>query len=86
MYRAFLDMCRGTLVGNIITVYAPDDMTKGRLDNERVMGALREQGEKLTGASVQVRLQVGTPPSATPEDLRKNLIQFGSQFDNIKIK
>ena len=86
MYRVFLDMCRGTLADNLITVYAPDDMTMGRLNNDRVLGALREQGEKLTGTPVQVRLQVGMPANATPEQLRKNLIQFGSQFDNIKIK
>lgn len=86
MYRAFLDMCRGALEDGLITVYAPDDITKGRLDNDRVTGALREQGELLSGAPVQVRLQVGTPPQASPEDLRKNLIRFGSQFDNIEIK
>ncbi|MBE6962447.1 MAG: DNA polymerase III subunit gamma/tau [Ruminococcaceae bacterium] len=86
MYRVFLDMCRGTLTDNLITVYAPDDMTMGRLNNDRVLGALREQGEKLTGTPVQVRLQVGMPANATPEQLRKNLIQFGSQFDNITIK
>ncbi len=86
MYRVFLDMCRGTLTDDLITVYAPDDMTMGRLNNDRVLGALREQGEKLTGTPVQVRLQVGMPANTTPEQLRKNLIQFGSQFDNITIK
>ena len=35
---------------------------------------------------VQARLQVGIPPTASPEDLRQNLIRFGSQFDNITIK
>ena len=79
-------MCRGTLADDLITVYAPDDMTMGRLNNDRVLGALREQGEKLTGTPVQVRLQVGMPTGASPEELRKNLIQFGSQFSNITIK
>ena len=86
MYRVFLDMCSGTLSDGIVNVYAPDDMTMGRLDNERVLGALREQGEKLTGAPVAVRLQVGAPPKASPEELRNSLIRFGSQFDNIEIK
>ena len=86
MYRAFLDVCRGTVEGGVVTVYAPDDMTKGRLDNDRVTNALRDNGQALTGGPVTVRLVVGEPPKASPEDLRKNLIRFGSQFDSIKIK
>ena len=86
MYRAFLDICRGTMDNGVVTVFAPDDMTKGRLDNDRVLNALRENGESLSGGPVTVRLVVGEPPKASPEDLRKNLISFGSQFDNIQIK
>jgi DNA polymerase-3 subunit gamma/tau len=86
MYRVFLDKCRGSLADGVVTVYAPDDMTMGRLNNDRVLAAFREQGEKLTGTPVQVRLQVGMPAGTTPEQLRENLIQFGSKFDNIIIK
>ena len=86
MYRAFLDVCRGTVEGGVVTVFAPDDVSKGRLDNERVLGALRDSGASLTGGPVTVRLVVGEPPKSSPEDLRRNLIQFGSQFDAITIK
>ncbi|MCI2058054.1 MAG: DNA polymerase III subunit gamma/tau [Oscillibacter sp.] len=86
MYRAFLDMCRGTLCGGIVTVYAPDDMTRGRLDNDRVLGVLGEKAAALSGAPVQVRIVVGTGPESSPEDRRKKLIDFGSQFDSVKIK
>ena len=86
MYRVFLDKCRGSLDNNVITVYASDEMTLDRLNNDRVLGILREQGTNLTGGPVQVRFQVGAPATATPEQLRNNLIRFGSQFDNITIK
>ncbi len=86
MYRAFLDLCRGTVADGVIQVYAPDDITKGRLDNDRVLGVLRAQGESLTGGPVQVRLIVGTPPAVTPDQRREMLIQFGSQFDAVRIE
>ena len=86
MYRAFLDLCRGTVSSGVIQVYAPDDITKGRLDNDRVLGVLRTQGESLTGGPVQVRLIVGTPPAVTPDQRREMLIQFGSQFDAVRIE
>ena len=86
MYRAFLDLCRGTVADGVIQVYAPDDITKGRLDNDRVLGVLRAQGESLTGGPVQVRLIVGTPPAITPDQRREMLIQFGSQFDAVRIE
>ena len=86
MYRAFLDLCRGTVADGVVQVYAPDDITKGRLDNDRVLGVLRAQGESLTGGPVQVRLIVGTPPAITPDQRREMLIQFGSQFDAVRIE
>ena len=86
MYRAFLDLCRGTVAGGVVQVYAPDDITKGRLDNDRVLGVLRSQGESLTGGPVQVRLIVGSPPAATPDQRREMLIQFGSQFDAVRVE
>ena len=70
----------------MVQVYAPDDITKGRLDNDRVLGVLRTQGESLTGGPVQVRLIVGTPPAVTPDQRREMLIQFGSQFDAVRIE
>ena len=86
MYRAFLEMCRGSVGKGLVTVYAPNEMTKNRLDNDRVLDALRANGETLTGGPVQIRLTVGTGPETTPADKMKKLIAFGSQFDSVQIK
>ena len=85
MYRVFLDMCTGVLEGDLLTVYAPDDITLGRLDNDRVRNALAEEA---AGGGVPVRLafRVGEPLRATPRENLQNLLKFGSQFDNIEIK
>lgn len=86
MYRAFLDMCTGTLAGDVLTVYAPDDITLNRLDNDRVRGVLQEEGETAAGGAVRLILKVGEAPQASPQENLKSLLKFGSQFDNIKIK
>ena len=86
MYRAFLDMCTGVLEGDCLTVYAPDDMTLGRLDNDRVRNALTEEVAREAGQAVRLMLRVGEPPKAQPVDNLQNLLKFGSQFDNIQIK
>ena len=82
MYRAFLDMCTGVLTGDFMILYAPDDVTLGRLDNDRVRGVLSEEA----GNPAQMMFQVGTPPKSSTEENFKNLLKFGSQFDNITIK
>ena len=86
MYRAFLDMCTATLEGDQVTVYAPDDITLGRLDNDRVKGALGEEAAKAAGMPVRLVFRVGEPPKATPQENLQNLLKFGRQFDNIEIK
>ena len=86
MYRAFLDLCRGTVASGIVQVYAPDDITKGRLDNDRVRSALGEEASKAAGMPVRLTFRVGEPPKATPRENLQNLLKFGSQFDNIQIK
>ena len=86
MYRAFLDMCTGALSGDLLTVYAPDDITLGRLENDRVKSALCEEAEKASGVSIRLMFQVGEPPKASPQKNLQNLLKFGSQFDNIQIK
>ena len=84
-YRAFLDMCTGVLEGELLTVYAPDDITLGRLDNDRVRGALTDEAAD-GGITVRVAFRTGEPPRATPRENLQNLLKFGSQFDNIEIK
>ncbi|MBE6995766.1 MAG: DNA polymerase III subunit gamma/tau [Ruminococcaceae bacterium] len=86
MYRAFLDMCSGALEGDLLTVSAPDDMTLGRLDNDRVRGALAEEAASAAGMAVRLTFRVGEVQQAPPEKNLENLLKFGSQFDNIEIK
>ena len=86
MYRAFLDMCSGALEGDQLTVYAPDEITLGRLDNDRVKGALGEEAARAAGTAVRLVFRVGEAPKATPQENLKSLLKFGSQFDNIEIK
>jgi len=86
MYRAFLDMCTGVLEGDQMTVYAPDDITLGRIDNDRVRGVLAEEAAKAAGRAVRLVLRTGEPVQATPQENLQNLLKFGSQFDNIEIK
>jgi len=86
MYRAFLDLCAGVLEGDQVTVYAPDEITMNRMDNDRVRNALKEEAEKTTGMTLRVVLRAGEAPQATPQENLKNLLKFGSQFDNIEIK
>ena len=86
MYRVFLDMCVGTLEGDQLMVYAPDDITLGRLDNDRVRSALGEEAAKATGIPVRLVFRVGEPPQKSTKDNLQNLLKFGSHFDNIEIK
>ena len=89
MYRAFLDLCTGVLEGDQLTVYAPDEITLNRMDNDRVRGALSEEAAKVAGMPVRMVLRTGEAPQApqaTPQENLKNLLKFGSQFDNIEIK
>jgi DNA polymerase-3 subunit gamma/tau len=86
MYRPFLGMCSGFLEGDLLTVCAPDDLTLGRLDNDRVRDVLAQEAEALTGGPVRLAFQAGEPPKSSPEENLKNLVAFGRQFDNIEIK
>jgi len=78
-------MCGGVFSDGLLTVYAPDEVTLGRLDNDRVRSILGEELEKLAAAPERILFQEGAPPSADPEENRKRLLQFGSQYENIHI-
>ncbi len=86
MYRVFLDMCAGTLEGGVLTVYAPDEITLSRLENDRVKGVLSEEAAKAAGMEIHLTYRVGEAPQASPQENLQNLLRFGSQFDNIQIK
>lgn len=86
MYRAFLDLCSGALEGDQLMVYAPDEITLNRMDNDRVRTALREEALRISGTELRLVLRVGEPPKASPQENLKNLLKFGSQFENVEIK
>jgi len=86
MYRVFLDRCSGELKDGALTVYAPDEITKGRLDNDRVLGALQELSALRADGPVTVRLTVGDGPASSPEDKLEDLIRRGSRLDNFTIR
>ena len=79
-------MCSGFLEGDLLTVCAPDGLTLGRLDNDRVRETIIQEAEALAGVPVRMILQTGEPPQAAPEENMKNLLRFSRQFDNIEIK
>jgi len=86
MYRVFLDRCSGELKDSALTIFAPDEITKGRLDNDRVLGALQELSALRAGGPVTVRLTVGDGPASSPEDKLEDLIRRGSRLDNFTIR
>ena len=86
MYRVFLDKCRGELSGGTVTVYAPDEIVRGRLDNDRVLGAIQELGALKAGGSVTVRLSVGAGPAVSKEDRLQELIRMGSKLDHFTVQ
>ena len=86
MYRVFLDKCFGVLDGSQVIIYAPDEITMNRIDNDRVRGVLTEEAAAAAGQAVAVILRVGEPPKKDPKENLQNLLKFSSQFENIEIK
>ena len=86
MYRVFLDKCFGVLDGSQVIIYAPDEITMNRIDNDRVRGVLMEEAAAAAGQAVAVILRVGEPPKKDPKENLQNLLKFSSQFENIEIK
>ena len=86
MFRPFLSLASGVLEGDQLTVYVQDELAMNRLDNDRVKTALKEEAEAAAGIPLRVVLRVGEAPQASPQENLKNLLKFGSQFDNIEIK
>ena len=64
----------------------PDELTKGRLDTDRVRGVLAAQAAELAGKPVRLTFVLGQTAEPSPEERMKNLIDFGSKFDSFQIK
>jgi len=92
MYRAFLDSARGTLSGDLLTVVCQNDFTKNQLHNVKVQSVLQEVTSEAEGRPIAVAFTVGELPAPSSAggggsaDKLDDLISFGSQFDNFKIK
>ncbi len=71
----------------MVVIYAPDEITAGRLDNERIRTVLLEEAQEALGKTVISRLifRVGNPPIGSPEENFKALLKnFGGQYDNVE--
>ena len=90
MYRAFLDSAWGTLDGDVLTVVCQNDFTKNQLHNVKVQSVLQEVTSEAEGRPIAVAFTVGDLPKpsggSSAGDKLDDLISFGSQFDNFKIK
>ena len=86
MYRAFLEMCTGVMEGGLLILFSPNEITQGRLDNDRVRSVLREEAEALLGTPVRITFRVGEPKPGAPQENLKSLLKFGRQFDNVDIQ
>lgn len=75
--RVFLNMAKGVLDGDVLTVHCNNDFVKDSLNNETVLNVLREVTSKAVGNTIRVALTVGaakaTAPAkmATPTPARK---------------
>ena len=86
MYRPFLSKCYGTLENGQLVIYAPDEITLNRIDNDRVRAVLTEEAAAAAGQSVGLSLRVGDPPKRDPKENLQNLLAFASKHENITIK
>ena len=83
MYGSFLSQCAGTFADGLFTLYAPDSVTLGRLNNERVSAVLQEE----SGAE-RVTMREGQPPPVnasepSPQENREALLTFSRQRPDI---
>ena len=62
-HRVFLNMAKGVLDGNVLTVHCNNDFVKDSLNNESVLNVLREVTGKAAGKKIRVELTVGNAPT-----------------------
>ena len=86
MYRVFLDKCTGVMENGHLLIYAPDEITLSRIDNDRVRGILSEEAARAVGSPMGILLRVGERPKKDPKQNLQNLLDFASKHDNIEIK
>jgi len=65
-HRVFLNMAKGTLDGDVLTVFCNNDFVRDSLNNSDVLTVLREVTAADAGRDVRVELTVGKPAAAAP--------------------
>ena len=90
-HRVFLNMARGVLKADTLSVYCNNDFVRDSLDNNGVLSVLREVTSAAAGRDVRVELLVGKPPvgkasDAPASDHLEELVRNGSQLEHFKIK
>ena len=86
MYRPFLGKCYGVLEDGQLIIYAPDEITLNRIDNDRVRAVVTDEAAAAAGQTVGLVLRVGDPPKRDPKENLQNLLAFASKHENIEIK
>ncbi|MBE6990464.1 MAG: DNA polymerase III subunit gamma/tau [Ruminococcaceae bacterium] len=61
-HRVFLNMARGVVQDDVLTVYCSNDFVRGSLDNGDVLSVLQEVTSAAAGRPVRVVLTVGKAP------------------------
>ncbi|MBQ6116233.1 MAG: DNA polymerase III subunit gamma/tau [Oscillospiraceae bacterium] len=61
--RVFLNMARGVLTGDVLTVYCSNDFVRSSLDNPSVLSVLQEVTSGAEGRTIRAELTVGQPPT-----------------------
>ena len=80
MYSSFLSQCAGiSFADGVLTLYGPDSVTLGRLNNERVIAVLQEE----SGAE-RIVMREGQPPAEhSPQENREALLTFSRQRPDV---
>ncbi len=62
--RPFLNMARGVLDGELLTIYCRDDFAKTSIDNKALLDVVKEVTEKELGRPIRIAVAVGDVGSA----------------------
>ena len=88
-HRVFLNMAKGVLHCDTLSVYCSSDFVQTSLDNNEVLSVLREVTSAATQRDVQIKLITGDPPTDSEPsglDHLDELVRNGSQFQQFEIK
>lgn len=81
--RPFLSKCGGVLEGDLLTVYAPDSLTLGRIGNS---DKVRDTLIREAGGAIRVVFREGVPPARSPEENLRQLAASCRQYDVMTVK